>query len=422
MLKIQPAQDETSAGGPTIALGLAGGGPVGGIYELGVLLALDEALEGLDLNNLDIYVGVSSGSFVASMLINQVSTEEMYGIFVRNDSIEHLFSPETFLQPAFMEYFSRAISIPELFIHAFEQYVKHPDDLGLLESMSSLGRALPTGFFNNEKINIFLEHVFNYPGRSNDFRELAHKLLVVAVDLNTSESVIFGDDGYDHVPVSKAVQASSALPGLYPPVAIDGHYYVDGALRKTLHASAALDAGANLVLCINPLVPFDANFAVDEHGNPKPGVHNLVNGGLPVVLSQTFRTIIHSRMQVGMANYKSQYPQADIVLFEPNLDDAKMFFTNVFSFSNRHRVCEHAYQATRKELYDHRHKLKPVLARHGFELRLDVLEDDTRCVSTGLRGGMVRDLDLCALFQESHGVLDELERWAKARAAHQKAV
>ncbi|NJN48170.1 MAG: patatin-like phospholipase family protein [Candidatus Competibacteraceae bacterium] len=155
MLKIQPAQDETIAGGPTIALGLAGGGPVGGIYELGVLLALDEALEGLDLNNLDIYVGVSSGSFVASMLINQVSTEEMYGIFVRNDSMEHLFSPETFLQPAFMEYFSRAISIPELFIHAFEQYVKHPDDLGLLESMSSLGRALPTGFFNNEKINIF---------------------------------------------------------------------------------------------------------------------------------------------------------------------------------------------------------------------------------------------------------------------------
>ncbi|NJN48169.1 MAG: hypothetical protein HC808_18710 [Candidatus Competibacteraceae bacterium] len=190
--------------------------------------------------------------------------------------------------------------------------------------------------------------MFNYPGRSNDFRELAHKLFVVAVDLNTSESVIFGADGYEHVPISKAVQASSALPGLYPPVAIDGHYYVDGALRKTLHASAALDAGANLVLCINPLVPFDANFAVDEHGNPKPGVHNLVEGGLPVVLSQTFRTIIHSRMQVGMANYKSQYPQADIVLFEPNLDDSKMFFTNVFSFSNRNRVCEHAYQRPAK--------------------------------------------------------------------------
>ena len=41
---------------------LAGGGPLGGIYEVGALLALADSLEGIDLNALEVYVGVSSGS------------------------------------------------------------------------------------------------------------------------------------------------------------------------------------------------------------------------------------------------------------------------------------------------------------------------------------------------------------------------
>ena len=61
-----------------------------------------------------------------------------------------------------------------------------------------------------------------------------------------------------------AVQASSALPGLYPPVEIEGRHYVDGVLLKTLHASVALEAGAELVLCINPIVPVDTVHAVEE--------------------------------------------------------------------------------------------------------------------------------------------------------------
>ena len=42
--------------------------------------------------------------------------------------------------------------------------------------------------------------------------------------------------GWDHVPISEAVAASAALPGLFPPVPIGGRWYVDGALKKTLHA------------------------------------------------------------------------------------------------------------------------------------------------------------------------------------------
>ena len=55
---------------PRIGLALGGGGPLGGIYEIGALRALDEALDGLDFNNLDVYVGVNAGSFVAANLAN----------------------------------------------------------------------------------------------------------------------------------------------------------------------------------------------------------------------------------------------------------------------------------------------------------------------------------------------------------------
>src|SRR5262249_521900 len=135
------------------------------------------------------------------------------------------------------------------------------------------------------------------------------------------------DPGFDHVPISRAVQASAALPGLYPPVEIDGRHYVDGILLKTVHASVALEEGVDLVLCVNPIVPVDTSRAV-ESGILERG--KLLDHGLPSVLSQTFRTLIHSRLEVGMAAYRTRFGGSDVVLLEPERDDTLMFFTNIF--------------------------------------------------------------------------------------------
>lgn len=74
---------------PRIGLALGGGGPLGGIYEIGALRALDEALDGLDFNNIDVYVGVNAGSFVAANLANQMTTAQLCRIFVRNEAEVH---------------------------------------------------------------------------------------------------------------------------------------------------------------------------------------------------------------------------------------------------------------------------------------------------------------------------------------------
>lgn len=112
--------------------------------------------------------------------------------------------------------------------------------------------------FSNQAVDTQLARLFSREGRTNDFRKLKTKLTLVATNLDSGEAAPFGRPGWDHVPISQAVQASSALPGLFPPVEIDDKYYVDGALKKTMHASVALEDGVDLLICLSPLVPFNA--------------------------------------------------------------------------------------------------------------------------------------------------------------------
>lgn len=104
----------------------------------------------------------------------------------------------------------------------------------------------------------------------------------------------------------------------------------------------------------------------------------LVDRGLPTVLSQTFRTLIRSRLGVGMKAYDTLFPDSDVILLEPNRDDYRMFFTNVFSFSDRRATCEHAYRETLAELRRRREELEPLLERHDLALCHEVLDDPER--------------------------------------------
>ena len=372
------ASGARSVGAPTIALALAGGGPEGAIYEIGALRALEEALDGdgfsVDFTRLPLYVGVSAGAFVGSCLANGISTAQLCRGLVVDEPGETPFRPGLFLTPAFDEWVRRWASVPGHFAEAVADYLFKPDHEGGITSalVGRLGRALPVGLFNNDGIRLYLEKVFAVEGRTDDFRALDARLRIVASDLNSGAAVRFGEPGYEHVPISRAVQASTALPVLYPPVSIDGREYVDGVLLKTVHASVALDAGADLVLCVNPIVPVDTARAVEE-GIMRRG--KLVDRGMPGVLAQTFRTLIHSRLTTGIAAYEQRYRDADVVLFEPRRDDYQMFFTNIFSFDARKAVVEHAYHATLESLRDRRETLGPVLARHGLRLRDDVLDN-----------------------------------------------
>jgi NTE family protein len=380
--RAQPPGSPAGKRAPKIGLAIAGGGPIGGMYELGALRALDEALDGLDLTRLDCYVGVSSGAFLAAGLANRMGTAEMCRIFITGTSDDVQFRPETFLRPAFFEYLRRAASLPRMAAEFWRDLLFTPSDSRWSDLITRFGGLVPTGLFDSTEIEHFLRDVFTRRGRSNDFRELAAPLYVVAVELDSGNAVRFGGPDWDDVPISKAVQASAALPGLYAPVDIRGRHFVDGALRRTMHASVVLEQGIDLLIGLNPLVPFDASRA---KRNPDGINRRLSEGGLPVVLSQTFRTLLQSRMQVGLAKYAQQYPDIDQLVFEPNADDGELFFTNVFSFAARRRVCEIAYRNTLADLRQRADVLRPVLAAHGIALRDEVINDETRSILDGLQ-------------------------------------
>jgi predicted acylesterase/phospholipase RssA len=365
----------------TVGLGCAGGVIEGAVYEIGALCALDEAVDGIDLHGLDIYVGVSSGALIGAMLANGMSSRELSRAVISEAHDPALnFDPEVLFRPAVREFAGRLWRLPSTLASTLGYYARNPGDLSLFGLLSTFGSVLPTGLFTNAPLERFLAQSFATGGRTNDFRRLKRQLYVVAMHLDSADVVVFGEPGADHVPISSAIQASTALPGLYTPVEIDGRYYIDGVARRTVHASVALDAGADLLFCINPIVP--VNIQLEQHAgrllsDAQEGP-TLADRGLPSVLSQTFRAIVDSRKQTGFKKYDHTHPDADLILIEPECDDTSLFFSNIFSFKNRHDICEHAYQATRRHLRNRAEEIAPVLARHGLTLRHDVLIDESR--------------------------------------------
>ena len=375
MLTLEPALRRRTSG-RKFALALAGGGPLGAFYELGALHAIQEVIVGRDLADLDMYVGVSSGSLLAASLANGFDTTRMAAVLIEDESALVPFSPRLLLQPALKDYLRRITRLPGAMIGGARQWADEPLRSMWPAAFGMLNQLVPLAALDNRPLEEYLQALFASPHHTDDFRKLRAELRVVATELDTGRTVVFGDAQHANVPISRAVIASAALPGLYAPVCIGRRHYVDGALVRTMYASLALEAGCDFLICVNPLVPFDASRSKARR--------RLVEGGVNTLLGQTFRTLIYSRMQVGMASFRDRFPHADTLLFEPDATDETMFFTNVFRYAGRHTLAEHAYQRTRRDLRAQAKPLAAMLERHGLGLNLKRLNDRQRTFTTSL--------------------------------------
>lgn len=400
---------------PKIGLALAGGGFLGATYELGALAALSEAVDGLDLCKLDSYVGVSAGAFIAACLANGITVHEMVRMYVEADDGPDSFNPARLLHLDWPEFRQAITKLPSNLAAGAQggfRGLKSGTRTAVWRALEKGLRSLPIGLLDSSNLEEKLCQLFEKRGRSNDFRNLKTTLRIVATDVELGEPVEFGSAGHDLVGIAKAVSASSAVPGLFKPVIIDGRSYVDGALTKTLHASVALNQGAKLVLCVNPLVPYGG------HRNEHREDGNAVTASLSTVLRQTIRTVIRSRMSVGLEKYKITHPDAKIVLLEPSRLDADTFFTDIFSLSGRRRLCEHAYLSTRADLLNRYEELAPSFVKVGLRLNREILQQenlslvradrsqDQAWVSKGKLGRAQKELILS---------LDDLQRHLRLR-------
>ena len=247
--------------------------------------------------------------------------------------------------------------------------------MNVLDVVWSLIEALPSGLYNNQGLETFLQEVFRERYLSDSFRDTAKELFIVATDLDTGKRVVFGRERWRDVPVSRAVAASSAVPLLYKPVCIDDHEFVDGAVRGNASLDVAIEAGAKLIVCVNPLVPID-NSGKRNIPLLGPDGRFLSEKGAQAVFSQFMRISLRSGLAYHIKQLRRRHPDVDIILIEPRRDDFQMAFYNTMRYSARVIIAQHGFESVTVDLANQYQDLKATLARHGFDItRRFVIEE-----------------------------------------------
>ncbi|HET7508449.1 MAG TPA: patatin-like phospholipase family protein, partial [Solirubrobacterales bacterium] len=232
------------------ALVLGGGGFTGGVYEIGALRALDLLAVNSTVNNFDVYVGTSAGSFVASMLANGVSPEEMMQVINERvpSDLEDL-DLSRVLKPNYLGFLSKAAALPLRSAQLLRQLARI-GELSMIDIGVGLAEALPTGLYSGRGLSDYVEEALTDPERVNDFRLLDNELYLTATDLDTCERIVFGEEGWSDVPISKAVECSTCLPLVYKPVDLKGRQFVDGGIRSTTNVDIAVEKGAKFIVVV----------------------------------------------------------------------------------------------------------------------------------------------------------------------------
>jgi NTE family protein len=351
------------------ALVLGGGGFTGGVYEIGALRALDLLAVNRTINGFDIYVGTSAGAFVASLVANGVTPEEMMRVL--NPDLP---SPirdirlSTLLQPNIRGMLGKSVALPLRVAGLARELVSSLGEISAVDVLTGLGGALPAGVYTGKGIEAYVHEVLSDPDRSDDFRMLANELYITATDLDTTERVVLGEGEWASVPISRAVAASGALPAVYEPVEIDGSQFIDGGIRSTTNVDVAVERGAKFVVVINPLVPFVNDFSKQIPTITGARAQRVADMGLAAVANQTFRMLSHDRLHRSVAFWEQRYPGVDIILIEPELDDELMFGTSILDYRARLEIAKHGFESVTLKLARDYDRLKAVAERHGIAI------------------------------------------------------
>jgi predicted acylesterase/phospholipase RssA len=358
----RPRRDKT-------ALVLGGGGFTGGVYEIGALRALDLLAVNSTVNNFDVYVGTSAGSFIAALCANGVTPEEMMKVVTGQGNLPFKdVSLGDLLRPNLLEFARKGALMPLRAASLARQLLSQPGGVSLMDVFMGLADNLPSGLYTGAGIERYLHEVLSEPGRSDSFGDLGCELYLTATDLDTCERVVLGVDGADDVPISTAVRASGALPMVYAPVEVSGRELIDGGIVSTTNLDIAIQAGAKLVVVINPIVPFVNDFSTNVKTLQGTRPRRVSDMGFAQIGYQVFKLVAHQRLHELAKTWEERYPGVDIVLIEPEPTDELMFQTSMMSFTSRVEIARHGFESVTKKLAGEYDRYEAVAERHGLDI------------------------------------------------------
>jgi NTE family protein len=351
------------------ALVLGGGGFTGGVYEIGALRALDLLSVNRTVNEFDVYVGTSAGSFVAAAIANGITPEEMMRVVVQQLPAPY---PDvrvgSLLRPNYGEFVSKGLQIPIRLAQLVRTLVRDFGQVSAVDVVVGLAEMLPSGLYSGEGIERYVRRILSDAGRTDDFRLLSRELYLVATDLDNCERIVLGSEEWDDVPISMAVSASSAVPMLFRPVKVKDRELVDGGILSTTNLDIAVEAGAKFIVVVNPLVPYINDFEKGIPTSTGSRARRVSDIGFPQIGYQAFKLLAHQRLHEIAEHWGERYPGVDIILIEPDLNDELMFETSVMNYTSRVDIARHGFQSVTVKLAHDYPRFKQICARHGVQI------------------------------------------------------
>lgn len=342
------------------AICASGGGITGIYFEMGVLKCIDDCLTNCSVNDFNMMFGISAGAVVTSLLsVGYTPDELLAGIAgVPGGRV-----PPLSLSLLRLSHFNhedmrwRLSSAAKMGLRAFWDALRGRGGGDTADSLFLEYTSLVGAPFHSLEFEAMLRRILELSGSGNDFRKLPIELYVGASDQDARSHVLFGSEGYDHVPISKAIQASLSVNPAFSSVPIDGRYYEDGAITRTSNFVEAIKRDATLVITLDPFVPYVSKL---------PGLAH--RRGVLYNIDQDIRTISFTRFERARAGALRKNPEVSSYTFLPSNTLRRLLSTNPMDHRPYLEIWRGAYLSALQRIEQLCHRLRGDLAQQGMHL------------------------------------------------------
>ena len=350
------------------ALVLAGGGIMGAAYEIGCLTALDRLFcPGFSTRRFDTYIGISAGSVIAALIANRIKPGGLYKTITRNERTVFNWRRQDIYRFDWLATIRSLGGLPLNLLHILRHYRKNDWEFRLSDLPHLLHEQLPPGLFSLAPMQSYLCNSFHNEGICDDFSRLSCELFIPAYDLDSSERIVFGTPEHQDLHICQAITASSAIPFFFQPHRIGQHAYLDGSTGKVSHIDIAIEKGAQLIVLVNPRVPFRNDPEITCLPSLSYGKCSQIDElGILFTWEQSKRIESREKLILTLDYYRQTNPDVDILLFEPGSDEALLFFQGPMSIAARNQIMHHGYQLTLAGLKSNYEELAGIFTKHGI--------------------------------------------------------